>query len=181
MARPRRAGGALVMSSPSSRMVPLDVSSRPAIRRSRVDLPQPEGPTKTTNSPSLMSREMSGMIWTSPKDFLTLRRDMEPIFSCPLSARCAGPGAPSPLEGEGWGGGWCSDPLKDSHPRSLPSRGREAMSRRFRAPASFHRSECQAADELFLAEPAHEQDRGDGEEGCRREFGEEQALRRREG
>ena len=35
--------------------------------------------------------------------------------------------APSPLEGEGWGGGWFGVPLKDPHPRSLPSRGREAL------------------------------------------------------
>jgi cobalamin biosynthesis Mg chelatase CobN len=36
------------------------------------------------------------------------------------------PVAPSPLEGEGRGGGWRSDPLMDPHPQSLPSRGREA-------------------------------------------------------
>ena len=32
------------------------MSSSPAIRRSRVDLPQPDGPTKTTNSLFLISR-----------------------------------------------------------------------------------------------------------------------------
>ena len=37
-------------------------SSRPAIMRSKVDLPQPEGPTKTTNSPFLMSRSAPGMM-----------------------------------------------------------------------------------------------------------------------
>ena len=36
------------------------VSSRPAISRSSVDLPQPDGPTKTTNSPSSMSRSRGG-------------------------------------------------------------------------------------------------------------------------
>ncbi|MCY1547279.1 hypothetical protein D9M68_833260 [compost metagenome] len=87
MARPRRAGGALVMSSPSSRMTPPVVSSSPAISRSRVDLPQPDGPTKTTNSPSLISSEMSGMIWTSPKDFLTFWREMEPISVVLISQR----------------------------------------------------------------------------------------------
>jgi hypothetical protein len=45
--------GSLVMSRPSSSMVPPSIVSRPAIRRSSVDLPQPEGPTKTTNSPLL--------------------------------------------------------------------------------------------------------------------------------
>jgi len=34
--------------------------------------------------------------------------------------------APSPLEGEGRGGGWLSDRLMDPLPQSLPSRGREA-------------------------------------------------------
>jgi hypothetical protein len=31
------------------------MSSSPAIMRSRVDLPQPDGPSSTTNSPSAMS------------------------------------------------------------------------------------------------------------------------------
>ena len=35
------------------RRSPAVMSSRPAISRSSVDFPQPEGPTKTTNSPSL--------------------------------------------------------------------------------------------------------------------------------
>jgi hypothetical protein len=35
--------------------------SRPAIMRSRVDLPQPDGPTKTMNSPSAISRSMPWM------------------------------------------------------------------------------------------------------------------------
>ena len=35
---------------PPISMSPAEISSRPAIIRSRVDLPQPEGPTKTTNS-----------------------------------------------------------------------------------------------------------------------------------
>jgi hypothetical protein len=33
-------------------MSPALASSRPAMRRSSVDLPHPDGPTKTTNSPS---------------------------------------------------------------------------------------------------------------------------------
>jgi hypothetical protein len=36
----------------SLRTIPLLMVSRPAIMRSNVDLPQPEGPTRTTNSPS---------------------------------------------------------------------------------------------------------------------------------
>jgi hypothetical protein len=47
------------------------MSSSPAIMRSNVDFPQPDGPTKTTNSPSLMWISTPLMISTRPKDFLT--------------------------------------------------------------------------------------------------------------
>jgi hypothetical protein len=40
--------------------VPEVTSSSPAIRRSSVDLPQPDGPTKTTNSPSSISGRAAG-------------------------------------------------------------------------------------------------------------------------
>src|SRR5690242_589333 len=41
---------------PSMRSSPSEMSSRPAIMLSVVDLPQPEGPTRITNSPSAMVR-----------------------------------------------------------------------------------------------------------------------------
>lgn len=41
-----------VMSRPSTDLVPAVTSSRPAIILSMVDLPQPDGPTRTRNSPS---------------------------------------------------------------------------------------------------------------------------------
>ena len=44
------------MSRPSNRMRPEVGVSSPAMMRSAVDLPQPEGPTSETNSPSAMSR-----------------------------------------------------------------------------------------------------------------------------
>ena len=37
--------------------------------RSSVDLPQPEGPTSTMNSPSAMSKPMPWMTFVLPKDF----------------------------------------------------------------------------------------------------------------
>ena len=40
--------------------------------RSSVDLPQPDGPTSTTNSPSAMSKLMPWMTFVLPKDFSTL-------------------------------------------------------------------------------------------------------------
>ena len=43
-------------SMPPINMRPLSTSSNPASIRSTVDLPHPEGPTRTKNSPSLTSR-----------------------------------------------------------------------------------------------------------------------------
>src|SRR5690606_18844517 len=79
MASPRWAGPLSVTSSPSSLMVPLVTSSSPAIMRSRVDFPQHVGPTKTTNSPSAISRLASGMTDAAPNDLLTCSRLIEPI------------------------------------------------------------------------------------------------------
>ena len=47
---------------------PAVMSSRPAIIRSRVDLPQPDGPTRTTNSLSAISTSMPWITSTGPKD-----------------------------------------------------------------------------------------------------------------
>src|SRR6218665_1020012 len=55
------------MGLPSSRMSPESISSRPAMARSVVVLPQPEGPRKTTNSRSFTVRLTSRMTWTRPK------------------------------------------------------------------------------------------------------------------
>ncbi len=56
MAMPRFEGGTSFITSPSILSVPPEISSSPAIERRSVDLPQPEGPTKTTNSPEGISR-----------------------------------------------------------------------------------------------------------------------------
>ena len=56
---------------PSMAISPPEISSRPASMRSSVDLPQPEGPTITTNSPSAMSKLMPWMILNLPKFFST--------------------------------------------------------------------------------------------------------------
>ena len=57
MAMPRLTGGRSLTRAPSITMSPEVVCSSPAIMRSSVDLPQPDGPTKTTNSPSRTSSE----------------------------------------------------------------------------------------------------------------------------
>ena len=54
----RSFGGTSLTTSPSTAISPSVISSSPAIIRSVVDLPQPEGPTSTTNSLSAMSRSM---------------------------------------------------------------------------------------------------------------------------
>src|SRR5262245_16221089 len=71
MAMPRCAGGRSLTTSPSKVMVPPVTSSRPAMRRSNVDFPQPEGPTTTTNSPEPMSRFTSLITSVVPNAFLT--------------------------------------------------------------------------------------------------------------
>ena len=55
------------------------MSSNPAISRSRVDLPQPEGPTKTTNSPSPTSRLTPWITVVSPKVLVTFCSRIAPI------------------------------------------------------------------------------------------------------
>src|SRR5690242_5687841 len=54
--------------------------SSPAIERSKVDLPQPEGPTSTTNSPSAISRSIDCRTVTGPNFLWTLRKDTEAIY-----------------------------------------------------------------------------------------------------
>ena len=56
MAMSRSFGGTAFTTRSPMEIVPRLMPSRPAIIRSAVVLPQPEGPTKTTNSPSWMSR-----------------------------------------------------------------------------------------------------------------------------
>src|SRR5512137_2457159 len=51
------------------------IRSRPATIRSSVDLPQPDGPTMTTNSPSSTSMETPWITMSSPKLFFTSRKD----------------------------------------------------------------------------------------------------------
>src|SRR3954449_5116714 len=52
----RSFGERSLTTSPPIFSSPLEMSSSPAIMRSAVDFPQPDGPTRITNSPSAMSR-----------------------------------------------------------------------------------------------------------------------------
>src|SRR5215210_4063951 len=72
------------------------MSSRPAIMRRAVDLPHPLGPTKTTNSPSGMSRFMPLTATTSsPKTLVTFSIVTSAISPPPfVSPTLLGPGLP---------------------------------------------------------------------------------------
>ena len=68
----RSRGESLVTSRSPIEMSPSVTSSRPAIIRSSVDLPQPDGPTSTMNSPLAIVRLTSSTARTSPAyTFLT--------------------------------------------------------------------------------------------------------------
>ena len=54
MAMSRSLAGTLLTSRPSIESLPAVMVSSPAIMRSVVDLPQPDGPSSTMNSPSLI-------------------------------------------------------------------------------------------------------------------------------
>src|SRR5262249_53101306 len=64
----RRSGGKAVMSSPSNRMRPESGSTKPAIDRKVVVLPQPLGPNSDTSSPSPISmlRSLTAGVDASP-------------------------------------------------------------------------------------------------------------------
>src|SRR5882672_3688623 len=59
------------MSRPPIRTQPESGASRPATTRSSVDLPQPDGPSSTTNSPSRALSERRSTATLSPKRLVT--------------------------------------------------------------------------------------------------------------
>src|SRR6185436_15643790 len=67
----RRCGGRVSMRLPPMRISPAFSSVKPAIMRSSVVLPQPEGPSSVKNSLSSISSEMLRTAVTDPKDRLT--------------------------------------------------------------------------------------------------------------
>src|SRR3954451_5741119 len=79
MARPRSAGPISFERLPSISSSPSLISSRPAIIRNRLVLPQPDGPTKTTNSWSGTSRSTPLIASKAPKNLRTPRIDMGAI------------------------------------------------------------------------------------------------------
>ncbi len=62
----RSLGGRSLTTRSPIEMVPPVISSSPAIDRSAVDFPHPDGPTNTMNSPSVISRLRSLIALTLP-------------------------------------------------------------------------------------------------------------------
>src|SRR5512145_769212 len=73
MAMSRSFGCRSFTTRPPIEISPALIGSSPAIMRSKVDLPQPEGPSSTTKLPSSILRSMPWITSRSPKLFLTLR------------------------------------------------------------------------------------------------------------
>src|SRR6266436_5654173 len=69
----RSFGWTLLTTRSPIEMVPEVMFSRPASIRNKVDLPQPEGPTSTTNSPSSIGIDTPCKTSKLPNDFRTSR------------------------------------------------------------------------------------------------------------
>ncbi len=66
MATSRYLGSMLVTSTSPSRIWPESAASSPAIMRRPVVLPQPDGPSRTRNSPAATSMSRSFTTWLAP-------------------------------------------------------------------------------------------------------------------
>src|SRR3954468_2567376 len=85
MAMSRSLGCTLLTTRSPIEIVPEVMFSRPASMRSRVDLPQPEGPTSTTNSPSSIGMVTPCSTSKLPNDLRTSRIWTDDIQFPPLS------------------------------------------------------------------------------------------------
>src|SRR4051812_2745678 len=72
---------------PPIEMVPSVGSSRPASKRSTVDLPQPEGPSNTRNSPSATLRSRPSTAVVVPKRFVTREKSTDATPCLPARQR----------------------------------------------------------------------------------------------
>src|SRR3954471_21347773 len=81
MAMPRSFGSSQVTLRPPIQICPVSTSSRPAMALRSVDLPQPEGPSRTRSSPSSTSSAKRSKTRTAPKAIVTSRTETAPIGS----------------------------------------------------------------------------------------------------
>src|SRR5258708_16210831 len=75
------------MSSPSRRTLPRSAASRPATIRSKVVLPQPDGPSSETNSPAATPRSTPPSTVAAPNDFSARLTSRKAIGSRTVSSR----------------------------------------------------------------------------------------------
>ena len=103
MPKSRCAGGSRVTSRPPISMLPASCASRPAITRSSVVLPQPEGPRKQTSLPLSTSSETASSAVKAPKRLVTpsTRRWMGRAAAAGRSDDV--PAIPLAGRGRGWG------------------------------------------------------------------------------
>src|SRR4029453_16293172 len=98
MAMSRSLGDRVFTTRSPAGMVPDVMSSSPATMRRAVDLPQPDGPTSTRNSPCLMSRSRSWTAW-NPFSYCLLTLSRTTSAMVPSSGSSRSGGRP---EVEGW-------------------------------------------------------------------------------
>src|ERR1700730_18373230 len=100
MAMSRSLGALLLTTVPPMSTLPSVMSSRPAIMLRVVDLPQPDGPTRMTNSPSAISRLMWSIASApSGKRLVTWSKTMSASdYSFPLDRAWWSPGDDPALE-----------------------------------------------------------------------------------
>src|SRR5262249_4697333 len=89
MATLRARGGRSVTTVPLMTMSPIVGRSRPAISRISVVLPQPDGPSRTRNSPSFAMRSIPSTARTSSKSFVRRRASTVAMNSVPWQANSA--------------------------------------------------------------------------------------------
>src|SRR5215210_225143 len=83
MAMSRSLGWTLLTTRSPIEIVPEVIFSSPASIRSNVDLPQPEGPTSTTNAPSSIGIDTPCKTSKPPNDFRTSRICTDDIRTLP--------------------------------------------------------------------------------------------------
>src|SRR5260221_7535883 len=83
----RSFGWTLLTTRSPIEIVPEVMFSRPASMRSKVDLPHPEGPTRTTNSPSSIGIDTPCRTSKLPNDFRTSRIWTDDIHFPPCNSR----------------------------------------------------------------------------------------------
>src|SRR5690606_10676269 len=153
MPMPRIRGGRLVMSRPSISIRPSDGCSRPASIRQAVVFPEPDGPSRTTNSPRSNFRlRPSRAVVPSAKRLVTSVKETA-IKMLRTSYRggrvhlSTAPPCPS-----------CSN--IPAIPGQWPEGARHSGS-------AFHRSKCEAAHQMPLHEEGEDEDRQRGDDSHR--------------